>query len=81
VEVKKRDAKLYCRAPYILMETLIHATRVREFVLKGLKDETVELLKLIENYMSLIHRVAPDSRYETMTNLIVENLIDRRRDA
>jgi hypothetical protein len=75
VEIKKRAAKLYCRAPYILMETLIHATRVREFVLKGLKDEAVELMRLIENYMSLIHRVAPDSRYETMTNLIVENLI------
>jgi hypothetical protein len=77
VEIKKHSAKLYCRAPYILMEMMIHATRVREFVSKGLKDEAVEPMKLIENYMALIHRVAPGSRYEMMALLVMENLIGR----
>ena len=81
VEVKRSGAKLYCRAPYILMETMIHATRVREFVSQGLKNEAVELMKLIDNYRKLIHRVAPGSRYETMTNEIVDTLTGRRREA
>nr|MDO8133883.1 DUF447 family protein [Candidatus Njordarchaeum guaymaensis] len=82
VEVKKSSAKLYCRAPYILMEMMIHATRVREFVSQGLKDEAVELVKLIDNYRKLIHRVAPGSRYENVTNEIVDIILSgRRREA
>jgi len=81
VEVKKSGARLYCRAPYILMETMIHATRVREFVSQGLKDEAVELMKLIDNYRNLIHRVASSSRYEAMTNEIINIISSRRREA
>nr|MDO8100517.1 DUF447 family protein [Candidatus Njordarchaeota archaeon] len=81
VEVKRSGARLYCRAPYILMETMIHATRVREFVSQGLKDEVIELMKLIDNYRKLIHRVAPSSRYETMTNEIIDIISSRRREA
>jgi hypothetical protein len=77
VEVKESTAKLYCRAPYILMETMIHATRIREFVSQGLKDEAVELMKLVDNYRKLIHRVAPGSRYETMTSEIMDIIIGR----
>jgi hypothetical protein len=81
VEVRRSGAKLYCRAPYILMETMIHATRVREFISQGLKDEAIELMKLMDNYRKLIHRVAPGSRYETMTNGIMDMIGGRRREA
>jgi hypothetical protein len=71
VEVDKPTAKLYCRAPHVLMEMMIHATRVRELVSEGPAGEANQLLKLIDRYRNLIHRVAPNSNYETMAETIM----------
>ncbi|WXG46543.1 MAG: DUF447 domain-containing protein [Candidatus Atabeyarchaeum deiterrae] len=71
VEVKKASAKLYWRAPYVLMEAMIHATRVEEFFSLGLTDKANELVGLIANYKELIRRIAPDSHYETLVNQLL----------
>lgn len=71
VQVDKPMAKLYCRAPHVLIETMIHATRVKELILEGSIDEANQLLELMDRYRNLIHRVAPNSRYEAMADAII----------
>jgi hypothetical protein len=72
VQIDKPSAKLYCRAPHALIETMIHATRVRELISEGSIDEASQLLELMDRYRNLIHRVAPCSHYETMANAIIK---------
>jgi hypothetical protein len=72
VQVEKPAAKLYCRAPHALIETMIHATRVSELISEGSINEANQLLELIDRYGDLIHRVAPGSRYDTMADAIIK---------
>ncbi len=72
VEIEKPTAKLYCRAPHALIETMIHATRVNELISQGSMDEANRLLELMDRYRSLIHRVAPNSHFETMVDSIIK---------
>jgi hypothetical protein len=66
IYIQNPEAKLYCRAPHILIEAIIHATRVNELRSQGLAEEAEELSKLIERYRKLIHKVAPSSQYDVM---------------
>jgi hypothetical protein len=79
VEVDKPSAKLYCRAPHVLMEMMIHATRVKELVSAGSAGEANQLLELMDRYRNLIHRVAPNSNYETMAEAIITAYSDGRK--
>jgi hypothetical protein len=72
VEIEKPTAKLYCRAPHVLIETMIHATRINDLISQGSMDEANELLDLMDLYRNLIHRVAPNSNYETMADSIIK---------
>jgi hypothetical protein len=72
VEVEKPAAKLYCRAPHALIETMIHASRVKELFSEGSVKEANQLLELMGRYRNLIHRVAPGSSYETMANDVIK---------
>ena len=71
VEVNKPAAKLYSRAPHALLEMMIHGTRVKELVSEGSAGEANQLLELMDRYKNLIHRVAPNSNYETMAEAII----------
>jgi hypothetical protein len=66
IHLQNPRAKLYCRAPYVLIEAIIHATRVNELRSQGLAEEADQLSKLIDRYRKLIHNVAPSSQYEVM---------------
>jgi hypothetical protein len=72
VQVDKPTAKLYCRAPHALIETMIHASRVKELFSEGSIEEANHLLELMDHYRSLIHRVAPSSHYETMADAVIK---------
>jgi hypothetical protein len=71
VQLEKPTAKLYCRAPFALIETMIHATRVKELISEASIDEASRLLELMDRYRKLVHRVAPGSHYETMADTII----------
>ncbi|WXG43975.1 MAG: DUF447 domain-containing protein [Promethearchaeati archaeon SRVP18_Atabeyarchaeia-1] len=65
-QLQNPDARLYCRAPYILIEAIIHATRVNALRSQGLMKEAGELTELVHRYRNLVHRVAPNSEYENI---------------
>jgi hypothetical protein len=71
IQLQNQEAKLYSRAPYVLIESIIHATRVNELRSQGLADEANELTKLINRYRKLIQRVAPSSKYEDTAEELV----------
>jgi hypothetical protein len=51
---------------------MIHATRVNELLSQGSIDEANKLLELMDRYRNLIHRVAPNSHFETMVDGIIK---------
>jgi hypothetical protein len=63
----------YCRGEFATIEAIIHATRIREFLIQGIESETKRLIELVEYYQCLISRVAPDSGYSK----IIEEVIAR----
>ncbi len=60
----------YCRAKPAVIEALIHATRVKEFTAKGLKNKAETLLELVDYYVNLVKRVAPSSTYTLLAEEI-----------
>ena len=70
-DVKTYPSYGYCRANFAVIESIIHATRVKQFLVEGKKQEAEKLLNLINHYHALVKRVAPKSNYlRTMNNLI-----------
>lgn len=63
--------KAYCRATFAMIESIIHATRVKVFLTSGEYKKAERLVKLIKYYSTIVERVAQDSRYsKIMTDLI-----------
>jgi hypothetical protein len=55
----------YCRASFATIEAIIHATRVKHFLLHGDRQKREEALKLLEKIRychNVVNRVAPHSR-------------------
>jgi hypothetical protein len=61
VELSNLTVKPYCRAHFAAIESVIHATRVKEFLKSGKSAEANALLKLIEHYRDITSRVYPGS--------------------
>ena len=61
----------YCRASFAAIEAIIHATRVKHFLMHGEKQEqALNLLGKIEDCQNVVNHVAPTSRYsEIMADL------------
>jgi len=55
--------KVYCRAPFAVIESIIHATRIKVFLSTKEKKIADELIELIKHYDALVKRVAPNSVY------------------
>ncbi|MGB9659269.1 MAG: DUF447 domain-containing protein [Nitrososphaerales archaeon] len=62
--------KAYCRATFALIESIIHATRIKVFLSKDEK-KVEELTNLVKYYGALVGRVAPRSVY---SDIMKENL-------
>jgi len=65
--------KVYCRASFATIEAIIHATRVKAFMIGGDRQKQEQALKLLETIREcrdVVNRVAPNSRYsEIMADL------------
>lgn len=57
----KITPKAYCRATFAVIESIIHATRIKVFLNDRKKIE--ELTRLVKYYDTLVERVAPNSVY------------------
>ncbi|MGQ9719158.1 MAG: DUF447 domain-containing protein [Nitrososphaerales archaeon] len=71
--VAKIPPKAYCRAPFAVIESIIHATKIKVFLSNGEKERTEELINLVKHYGVLVRKTAPDSVY---TN-IMEDILKR----
>jgi hypothetical protein len=66
----------YCRASFATIEAIIHATRVKHFLMHGYREKQEQALKLLERIRechNVVNRVAPRSRYSE----IIEDLNQR----
>jgi hypothetical protein len=65
--------KVYCRALFATIEAIIHATRVKTFMIHGdrqKREQALKLLEMIRECHDVVNRVAPNSRYsEIMADL------------
>jgi hypothetical protein len=72
IKARKLLPQVYCRALFVTVEAIIHATRVKVF-LAGDENEKKQALKLLETIgicRDVVHHVAPNSRYsEIMADL------------
>ncbi|MGQ9468291.1 MAG: DUF447 domain-containing protein [Nitrososphaerales archaeon] len=70
--IKNITPKAYCRANFALIESIIHATRIKVFLSKDEKEKAEELIKLIKYYDALVERVAPSSVYSDIIKEILK---------
>jgi hypothetical protein len=76
VSAEKRLPQVYCRAMPLTLEAITHATRVRAFIKEPQKqEELAKLLKTIQDCVTIVYRVAPDSQYSS----ILDDLLCRIR--
>ncbi|MCP8323620.1 MAG: DUF447 family protein [Candidatus Methylarchaceae archaeon HK02M2] len=61
--IRSAYPRVYCRAPFALIESIIHATRIEVFLSNKEKKRAEELINLVKLYEALIRRVAPDTAY------------------
>lgn len=54
---------LYSRGVPALIESTIHATRIRRYLAEGKKEKAARLIQLVNHYKDVIERVCPDSDY------------------
>lgn len=57
IKVLKQWPKAFCRCDYAVIESLIHATRIKVFLQQGKRKRVKKLLRLINHYQELIGRV------------------------
>ena len=73
VQASRSLPKAHSRALSATIEAIIHATRVKAFIMHGEKqkrEKALKLLETIEECTDLVNRVAPNSRYsEIMADL------------
>jgi len=72
VKASKALPKVYCRAMFATIEAIIHATRIKLFLMGDKQEQAraFRLLELVEICQDVVNRTAPDSRYsEIMADL------------
>ncbi|MEM4446449.1 MAG: DUF447 family protein [Candidatus Jordarchaeales archaeon] len=67
-----QNSRPICRAFNVILESIIHFTRVKYLVEKGDINGVMKLLELITFYKDLVKRVCGGTRYEEMMNRIYE---------
>jgi hypothetical protein len=74
IKLRSTYPRSYCRAPLTVIESIIHATRIIEFVGQGKKAQAMRLLNQIREHRGLTGRVAPNTRYVKIMDSLVEEL-------
>ncbi|HDQ05227.1 MAG TPA: DUF447 family protein [Candidatus Bathyarchaeota archaeon] len=72
VTASKALPKVYCRAQFATIEAIIHATRIKPFLMGDEQEQerALRLMELVEICRDIVDRTAPNSRYsEIMADL------------
>ncbi|MCS7136410.1 MAG: DUF447 family protein [Nitrososphaerota archaeon] len=67
---KRREARPYTRAEHAVIESLIHATRIKFFLECGMTQEAIRLAYFIKHYCALVYRIAPNTIYSSIMDKI-----------
>jgi len=59
-----------CRAPGLILESIIHATRIELYNLKGLPEEAKPLVDQVKSFREIISRIAKGTTYEELMEKI-----------
>jgi hypothetical protein len=71
--------KAYNRAASAVIESLIHATRIKVYLNSGEYSTAEELIRLVERYHRIVERVAPGSALSTMMENIQGRIVSWRK--
>lgn len=74
VESGMAVAQPYCRGVFAAVESIIHCTRIREFLAQGKFDEAENLIRLVRNYGELAGRVSPESEYTEIIGWLLNQI-------
>jgi hypothetical protein len=83
VKALKKLPKVYCRAQFATIESIIHATRIKHF-LSGTKNEKKQAIKLLEQVNvceQLVKRTAPNSCYSEIMADLTRMIIVWRKES
>ncbi len=72
VNASKKLPKVHCRAQFATIEAIIHATRIKPFLMGDKQEQkrAFRLIELVEICQDVVDRTAPNSRYsEIMADL------------
>jgi len=76
IKASKVPPKVYCRALHAVIESIVHATRVKALIADEHEREHVQgLLKKFDEYRCLVERVAPNSLYSKIMDDLSERII------
>lgn len=67
-------SRAYCRGAFAAMEAIIHATRVKTFLLSGRVKEAEKLIEFIRYYYDLVNRVSPGSIYAQIVGDLIQRI-------
>lgn len=59
-----------CRAPGLILESIIHGTRIEIYNHKGDLEKAEQLIDQVKNYRELINRIAKGTKYEALMEKI-----------
>jgi hypothetical protein len=74
IQILRTNPRYYCRALLAVIESIIHATRIVEYVGQGKKAQAMALFNQLRYYQKLAIKVAPNSRYVEIMNSILTGL-------
>ncbi|MBS7287683.1 MAG: DUF447 family protein [Candidatus Freyarchaeota archaeon] len=61
-----------CRAPNLILESIIHFTRIESLIKRGEVEKALRLLEIIAFYRDIVGRVCSGTRYEEMMNRVYD---------
>mgnify|MGYP005840167375 CR=1 FL=1 len=59
-----------CRAPNLILESIIHTTRIETYNREGETKRAEQLIDQVKNYRELINRIAAGTKYEALMEKI-----------
>ncbi|MEM3587395.1 MAG: DUF447 family protein [Candidatus Jordarchaeaceae archaeon] len=63
-----------CRAPNLILESLIHLTRIETFNRSGETKKAEQLIEQVKSYRELINRIAAETKYQLLMEKIWEKI-------
>lgn len=76
VKASSMMPKAYCRAVFATIEAIIHATRVKFLLDRDgrMSVQVRRLLRLIKHYKEIVDHVAPNSKYSTLMDDLMQRV-------